>query len=276
EIIEKKEEAKRNLKEKFISALKERLPAEKFGLFFSGGIDSTFIAAACKVLGKKPGKDFICYTVGFQEDTKEPEDVLEAKKIAKELGFKLKHRIYNLNEAEEIIKKTVKILKNVKKADVVNAGVGAVVLAAIELGKKDNLRYFFSGLGSEEIFAGYERHAKVKNVADVNEECWQGLKSMWGRDLVRDFHLAKELNVAIATPFLDKELIRYTMTIPGEWKIRDDVKKVILREVAEEFLGKFAWRKKKAAQYGSCFDKAISKLARRNGFKLKKEWLEKL
>ena len=99
---------------------------------------------------------------------------------------------------------------------------------------------------------------------------------MWDRDLVRDFNLAKELNIQVKTPFLDKDLIEYAMKLPGDWKIVEEKKKVILREVAEEFLGEFAWRKKKAAQYGSCFDKAIAKLAKKNGFKLKKDWLDSL
>src|SRR3989338_2010006 len=129
------------------------------------------------------------------------------------------------------------------------------------------------GLGSEEIFAGYERHDRAK---DINKECWQGLKQMWGRDLVRDFALAKSLGITVKTPFLDKELIKYAMMLPGSWKIVKDEKKVILREIAEEFLDRFAWRKKKAAQYGSCFDKAIGKLAKKNGFQFKKDYLESL
>jgi len=270
EIIENKEEAKTILKEKFVQAIKSRLQTKKFGIFFSGGVDSSFIAAICKSLDK----DFVCYAVGFQDDeTKEPEDIIEAQKVAKKLNLNLKYNIYNLEEAETIIKKTVKILKKVNKTDVVNIGVGAVVLAATELGQEDNINYFFSGLGSEEIFAGYERHNQAEN---IQEECWQGLKLMWSRDLVRDFNLAKELNIKIKTPFLDKELIEYAMKLPAEWKIVREKKKVILREVAEEFLGEFAWRKKKAAQYGSCFDKAIAKLAKKNGFKLKKDWLDSL
>ncbi len=270
EIIENKEEAKTILKEKFVQAIKSRLQTKKFGIFFSGGVDSSFIAAICKSLDK----DFVCYAVGFQDDeTKEPEDIIEAQKVAKKLNLNLKYKIYNLEEAETIIKKTVKILKKVNKTDVVNIGVGAVVLAATELGQEDNINYFFSGLGSEEIFAGYERHNQAEN---IQEECWQGLKLMWSRDLVRDFNLAKELNIKIKTPFLDKELIEYAMKLPAEWKIVREKKKVILREVAEEFLGEFAWRKKKAAQYGSCFDKAIAKLAKKNGFKLKKDWLDSL
>jgi asparagine synthase (glutamine-hydrolysing) len=267
ELIEDKEEAKRKLKEKFISAVKKRLPDKKVGILFSGGVDSSLIAAICKKLGA----DFVCYVVGFQEGTKEPEDIVEAKKVAKELSFELKVKIFGLKEAEEIIKKTVKILQEAGKTDVVNVGVGSVVLAAIELGKEDGIDYFFSGLGSEEIFAGYERHVNVEN---INEECWRGLKAMWGRDLVRDFNLAKKLKVNVKTPFLDKELIEYSMKIPGDWKLNDRGNKVVLREVGEEFLEEFTWRKKKAAQYGSCFDKAIGKLAKREGFKLKKEWLK--
>ena len=270
EIVEDKEEAKKVLRETLIEAVEKRIPKERFGVFFSGGVDSSVIAALCKKLGR----DFVCYSVGFQdEETKEPEDVVEAKKVAEKLGLNLKYKIYNLEEFEKISKKTVQILKKVGKTDVVNVGVGAVVLAAEELAKEDGINYFFSGLGSEEIFAGYERHDKAE---DVQEECWLGLKGMWSRDLVRDFNLAKELEVVVRTPFLDKGLISYAMKLPAEWKIIGGKKKVILREVAEEFLGEFAWRKKKAAQYGSCFDKAISKLAKKNGFNLKKEWLDSL
>lgn len=264
-----KEEAKKALKKKLISSVKKRIPSRKFGIFFSGGVDSTFIASVCKQFGA----DFICYTVGFQEDTKEPEDITEAKKAAKELGFQLRFKIYGLKEVEEIIKKTAAILKKVNKTDVINVGVGAVITASVKLAEKDGIDYFLSGLGSEEIFAGYERHSKV---SDVNEECWHGLKEMWSRDLVRDFNLARELKITVGTPFLDEDLIKLAMQLPGEWKINKENKKIILREVAEEFMGKFAWRKKKAAQYGSCFDKAIGKLARQNGFKFKGDWLKSL
>ncbi|MFH1395782.1 MAG: asparagine synthase C-terminal domain-containing protein [archaeon] len=274
EKVDYKKEAKLVLKEKLISAIRKRVPEGKYGVFFSGGVDSSSIAVIAKIFNK----NLVCYSVGFQDETKEPEDIIEAKKVAEKLGFELKYKIFNLDEAEEIIKKTVKILQKYGKTDVVNIGVGAVVVAATELAKKDNVDFLFSGLGSEEIFAGYERHDKAaeSKTNSVTEECWTGLKNMWGRDLVRDFNLAKELGITVATPFLDRDLITYAMQLPSEWKINKEEKKIILREVVEEYLGDFAWRKKKAAQYGSCFDKAISKLAKKNGFKLKKDWLDKI
>lgn len=267
EILSDKEETKDFLKKKLTHAIEERIPNQKFAILFSGGVDSSTIAAICKKHNP------ICIAIGFQDETKEPEDIIEAKKVAEKLGLKLIHKTFNLEEAEKIIKETVAILKQCDKTDVVNVGVGCVVLAAISLGQKENTNYFLGGLGSEEIFAGYERHDKAEK---INEECWLGLERMRERDLVRDFNLAKKLGVKIRTPFLDKDLIEFAMQIPSEWKIIDDKKKVILREVVEEFLGEFAWRKKKAAQYGSCFDKAISKLARKNGFQFKKDYLDHL
>ena len=269
-VISDKELLKKEIKEKLTAAIEKRWPRQQFGILFSGGVDSSAIA----LISKQQGYDFTCLAVGFQDETKMPADIEEAKKVAQKFNFDLRYKIFNLKEAEKIIKKTVKILKKTGKTDVVNVGVGAVVLAAIEMGKEENIKHFMGGLGSEEIFAGYERHAGVK---DVQEECWRGLKMMWGRDLVRDFNLAKNLKVELRTPFLDQDLIKTAMQVPAKWKLTKNEKKVILREVAEEMgLGEMAWRKKKAAQYGSCFDKAIGKLAKKNKFKLKKDYLNSL
>ena len=79
-------------------------------------------------------------------------------------------------------------------------------------------------------------------------------------------------------PFLDRDLIKYAMKVPAGLKIKENIKKYILREVAIN-LGLpdvFAFRKKKAAQYGSRFDKAIYKNQRKNGFKYKSNYIESL
>jgi asparagine synthase (glutamine-hydrolysing) len=155
---------------------------------------------------------------------------------------------------------------------VVKAGVSSVVIAAKSIAKDD---VFFSGLGSEEIFAGYDRHAKSE---DISEECWRGLEGMRARDLVRDASVGKALGITLLTPFLDEEVIVEAMRIPGREKIVGEHKKAVLRQAAEE-LGlprEIAWRRKQGAQYGSRFDKALDRLAARHGFRYKKEYLESL
>ncbi len=261
--LNKNKNIKTLLKNKLTETIKNLIPKEKFGILFSGGLDSSFIALICK----KYTNNFTCYSVGFQDgNMKIPEDIIMARKVAKKFGFKLKYKIHNLKELELIVKKTNKILG--KHNNIVNVGVGSVEVAAIELAKKE--KYFFSGLGSEEIFAGYERH-KVK---DVNKECWNGLKAMYERDLIRDDLISKKYNIKFLTPFLDEEVIKLAMSIPGNLKLNKTGNKLILREISG--LGKFRLRKKRAAQYGSSFIKGIKKLAKSNNFKYMKDYLENL
>ncbi len=239
---------KEAVKEALLRAVEKRIPKEKFGLFLSGGVDSSLLA----LILRRFTDNFTCYSVGI----KGSKDLEAAKELAKKLKLKLVHKEYSFDEVEQILKKTKKMLE---KPDVVNVGVGSVIVAAIELA---DVKVLFGGLGSEEIFAGYQRHSKAD---DINEECWKGLKEMWERDLTRDAAIGKEMKIQVRVPFLDDDLIKAAMGISGEKKINSEHKKVILREIAEE-LGlpkEIAWRQKQAAQYGSGFDKAMDKLAKK-------------
>lgn len=262
---------KQLLSKELVKIINDRFPKQKFGILFSGGVDSSLIA----LIAKKSGKDFICYTVGFKDKaTKEPEDVVYARKAAEQICVELKVKIINLEQAHELFKKTVSVLGG-ELNNVVNVGVGGVELACIEMAKQDNIKYLFTGLGSEEIFAGYQRH---KEARDKQAECWTGLMNMYERDLLRDFAVASCQNITFSTPLLDKELIGVAMKIPDRIKIDNNKAKIILREAAQD-LGlpkEIAWRRKLAAQYGSRFDKAISKLAKKNGFEYKIDYLRSL
>lgn len=261
-LIEDKNKIIQLLREELINSVKTRLPKEKFGILFSGGVDSSTIA----LIAKKFTNNFVCYTVGF----KNSEDVKYAKLVAKKLKLKLKIKILTLEDIEDKVEKLVKILPVI---DVVSIGVGLVTYSAVELAKEDNIRTIFAGLGSEEIFAGYQRHKLAK---DINKECWNGLKLMFDRDIIRDQSIANYFKMKVETPFLDKGLIKLAMQIPAKYKLNEE-NKLILREVSSKLgLKEFAFRKKRAAQYGSNFIKALDKIAKKNGFKYKKDYLNSL
>ncbi len=259
-----KKSTKQQLKKAIVNAVNKNIPKKKFGILFSGGVDSTLIAYLCK----KAKANFICYSVGLENSP----DLVWAKEIAQKYNLKLKIKVLKFNQMQSIFKKTKKMLKH---ADTLSVGVGSVLVQAIELGKKDKITDFFTGLGSEEIFAGYHFHDETRNVHD---ECWKRLKSMWKRDLKRDYAIANAMKVGLITPFLDKTLIKIAMGIPAKKKIDKKNKKIILRQIAQDLgLQKtFAWRSKKAAQYGTWFDKCISKLARNNGFIFKQDYIKSL
>lgn len=245
--------------------------AEKIGLLFSGGVDSTLIAHTL-TKNKIP---FIALSVGFHDNQKKfPEDLDNSRIIAKELKLNYQEILINTKDAQNLFKETTKILTK-EYANVVNVGVGSVEVAGIKKLKELGCTHIFSGLGSEEIFAGYDRHDKSEN---PHEECWNGLKLMFERDMVRELKIAKYFNIITLTPFLDENLILYAMTIPSKYKINKDNKKIILRKSAIK-LGlkeEFALRPKKAAQYGSRTDKAIANLTKKNGFQYKKDYLQSL
>ncbi len=247
-------------------SVSKRLPQKKFGILFSGGIDSSLIA----FLTKKLGKNFTCYTSAvLDKNFSPPEDLAASEKAAQLLGINLKVKRITLPQVEKYLKIVVPLIED---SNVVKVGVGLTIFAACELAKKDGVKVIFSGLGSEELFAGYQRH---KNSLDINKECLSGLLKVYERDTYRDDVITMYNQMELRVPFLDNELVQYALTIPGEYKIKEGIEKWILRQTARE-MGlpeEICQRKKKAAQYGSGFDKALDKLARRKGFKTKSDYL---
>ncbi len=270
ETKESKQEILQKLETSLLEAVKKRVAGlDNIGILFSGGIDSTLVAFLCKKLGKK----VTCYTAGFQDgNIREAPDVVQAQLVAKELGFPLKSVILNLKETESLIPAVVRIIES---KDVVKVGVALPFYCAAELAKHDKQKILLSGLGSEELFAGYQRHLDTLHaIKSVNAECLQGLSLLWDRDLYRDDLIIMSQTIELRLPFLDNELIMYALSIPAEYKISEKQNKIILRELAVQ-LGipeHIAMRKKIAAQYGSNFDKALEKLGKGK----KKEYLEKI
>jgi diphthine-ammonia ligase len=250
-------------------SIKKRITDKKIGILFSGGIDSLMIA----YILKSRKISFTCYTAALEEkNMSQAEDLIYAQKAAKTFGFKLKIKKINLKQTEQYIKKIIPLIES---TNVVKVGVALPFYLASEQAKKDKIKILFSGLGSEEIFAGYERHEKSNN---INKECLSGLRKIYERDLYRDDVVTMANTIELRLPFLDKELVDYSLKIPERYKLNKENKKLILRYIADDLKipKEFAWRKKKAAQYGSKFDRAIEKLSKKNNFKFKADYLNSL
>ncbi|MBI2666219.1 diphthine--ammonia ligase [Candidatus Woesearchaeota archaeon] len=241
-------------------AILKRIPRKKFGLLFSGGVDSTFLA---KIL-KEHGYEFTCYTavLDTENDMVLPSDLIYARKAAQELGLCLKIKKIKQEEIYSYLKKIVPLIED---SNVVKVGVALPFFIASEMAKEDGCKVIFSGLGSEEIFAGYERHKLARN---INSECLSGLRKLFERDLYRDDVITMYHNLELRLPFLDRELADFSLKIPQEHKINAEISKKILREIALEhgIPLDIAFRKKTAAQYGSRFATALEKLAKKNNF----------
>ena len=273
-------------KEKTYLSLKEHISTNvkggNFGVLLSGGIDSSLIAKICKDYGY----NFRCFCVGIRGS----KDIYYAQKISDHSKLDLVTREYSYEEVENLLKEVIEILPEpVIKDDnyieyIVKVTVSAVLLGAMGLGDEE---LFLSGIGAEELFAGYQRHSKAIDeggmwrglaIENLEKESLNGLKRMHNLVFERDGLICDYLSKSVLAPYLANNVILQAMNMDSFQKIDFYNNKKILREIAsdigipEEFFN----RKKKGAQYGSGFDKAISKLSKKNGFKLKKRYLEHL
>ncbi len=250
-------------------AIRKRIPKDaKVGVLFSGGIDSVFISRILKDMGV----DFSCYTTVLeQEGMGAASDLGGAMEASLLLGLDLKVKKIGL---EDVSRYAEKVAQMIEDNNVVKVGVGITMFAACEKAREDGVKVMFSGLGSEEIFAGYDRH---KDSTDINDECISGLLKIYERDLYRDDVVAMNNNIELRLPFLDKSLVKYSLSIPSEMKITDEGRnKAILRDIAKinKIPERLAEKPKKAAQYGSKIDRALQKIAKKEGYSSRSEYLK--
>ena len=246
------------VKDLLAGAVSIRIPSRKFGLLFSGGLDSVIILKLLKDLGCS----FACYTAATSEDSP---DLVWAKKACGHFSVPLKSAIVSdMNDVEKYLQKVVVLIED---SNVMKVGVALPLFIASELARKDGCKVIFSGSGADEVFAGYDRYKR--SAPDVlNKDCYADVLKIYEKNSYRDDVVTMHNNLELRVPFLDKEVVSYGLRIAPSLKIADSVvEKYILRRLALE-LGipsEFALRKKKAAQYGSGFDKAIGKLAKTFG-----------
>ncbi|MFW5746224.1 MAG: asparagine synthase-related protein [Nanoarchaeota archaeon] len=246
-----------DLRELLQEAVEKRLAGvQRVGILFSGGIDSVLIAKLAKDLGK----EVLLFTAGHEDAA----DVAWAKEAAEDLRLPL----YVATETEEsAIRQAIQDIKRIIGSDnYVKVSVALPFYFSLRLAAQHRLKVVMTGLGSEELFAGYQRHVEA---TDINRECRTGLRAIHERDLSRDDALAMHYGMELRLPLLDLELARFALQIPASLKIRGDVKKYIIRKTALICgIGeKYAMRPKKAAQYGSGYDKLLGRMARKADLK---------
>jgi len=132
------------------------------GSFFSGGIDSSAIAATMKQTTDK----VTSYTVGFTPEDLEheivPDDLQYARRLARELGLDYHERILQ----PEIVDLLPRLVWHMDEPVADPAAITTYLICAAA---SERLTVILSGMGGDEIFAGYPRHlaAQLGRLADV-------------------------------------------------------------------------------------------------------------
>lgn len=250
---------KKQLRDLLESAVLKRVCyLDEIAVIFSGGIDSTILVFILYEISKSRSFDIKLYTVGSEKSL----DVKFAHKLAEYLDLPLKVQ----DVTAEIVKENLDSVKDAICDDnIMKLGVGMTIYLASKMIHDDGIRVAFSGQGADELFAGYNRYLKSFSSGGLEDELRYDIGNMYHVNLERDDAVSMVNGVELRVPFLDKELVEFSLNVSADYKISgvdDNIRKNILRDIAGD-LGlpdEFVYRPKKAAQYATGIDKILRKI----------------
>ncbi|WP_324736186.1 asparagine synthase (glutamine-hydrolyzing) [Thermococcus sp. SY098] len=244
------ETAKKSIIKSLEYSVKMRV-GKKTGVLFSGGLDSSLLA----LLSSKYS-NVTLYAAGAEGS----QDLEWARKVSDMLGLGLKEYVFDISDVEEVIPKVVFAIE---EPNPMNLAIGIPLYFATKLAKEDNCKLLLSGQGADELFGGYFKYLENPGLMEKD------LIELGEKNLARDDKIAMLNSVEGRFPFLDLNVVRTALRTPTEFKIKNGIRKAILREVAFE-LGlpkEVAYREKKACQYGTNSQKILQKIAKNRGMK---------
>ncbi|MEW6070040.1 MAG: asparagine synthase-related protein [Candidatus Thermoplasmatota archaeon] len=204
-------------------------------ILLSGGLDSSILAFLAR-------HDVKAITVTFERYGSDNE---YASKVAKLLDLEHYHKVLNVNEALELIPQVIKILKTFDPA----LPNDITIYAGLKLAKQLKLKSVITGDGCDELFAGY---SYMQSLDNLNEYIAKIAKSM----RFSSNELGASLGLKILQPYLDKNFVKFALSIPSGLKLKKNDGKTygkwILRKAFENKLpSEIIWREKSAIEYGS-------------------------
>ncbi len=219
---------------------------------FSGGLDSSLIAALCN--------DAELYSVGMEDS----HDIRQTTKAAQLLGLEHKLHLQELS-MEEVESALPDVIRAIESRDPLKVSIAMPLFFVSKDAHRDGIRVMLSGQGADELFAGYKRYESM-NPDELEQALRKDLDNIAENNLERDDAVTMANAVELRVPYLDRQVVELALRIAPELKIHNGVRKYILRLAASEILpDELAFKDKKAAQYSSGIYSALEKLAKRNG-----------
>ncbi len=223
-------------------------------LAFSGGLDSSLIAALCR--------EAELYSVGMEGS----HDIKQTKKAAQLLGLEDKLHLHELT-LDEVESAVPDVIKAVESRDPLKVSIAMPLFFASRDARSDGIRVMLSGQGADELFAGYKRYESM-NIGELEIALRKDLENIAENNLERDDAVTMANAVELRVPYLDREVVELALRIAPELKIHNATRKYILRLASTDILpDELILKEKKAAQYSSGVYSALEKLARKNGYR---------
>ena len=230
-------------------------------LGFSGGIDSGILAHYLDKAGVD--LDLICVGIGDSREFGTAETAAEA------LDLPLRLESFTPEDVENDLDA---VLWSIEEPDPMKASVAIPLHWAVRSAAEYGTRVFFSGNGSDELFGGYHRHAQeyAENGGAVVASIFRDVSESYRVNYERDHKICMDGGLELRLPFSDLALVEWGLSIPPNLKLSGgpgSPRKLVLRSLARR-LGlpeEISGRPKKAIQYSTGVNRALRRLAKREG-----------
>ena len=233
-------------------AVRDKIFTKRTGVLFSGGIDSSIVAA----LVARHSVTTL-YTVGVEG----AHDLTVAKSTAEGLGLDWVGVVVGEEEVRQAIKGMAPIFGN----SPLTLSFEMPLYLVLGVAAEDLL---LCGQGADELYAGYSRYRSMDEAA-MRSSMAHDIEALITHGMGVEKKAAEAFDKTLVHPFLDPEVVRVSLDLPLEMLLRGDENKAILRDVGRALgLGPIADRKKKAAQYGSGIMNVMKAMAKRDGLTL--------
>jgi asparagine synthase (glutamine-hydrolysing) len=232
-----------NLRSQLRRSVESHLMADvRVGVFLSGGLDSSIIAA----LTRQGISDLYSFAVGIEGSP----DLHYARHVADFLGTR--HFEYAYTPAE-MIAALPEVIYHLESFDpaLVRSAVANYFLARLA---SEHITVILSGEGADELFSGYAYLKRFNKPAALRQELTEITAELHNRNLQRLDRMTMAHGLEGRVPFLDTAFVDFAFRIPIEDKFSpgQGVEKWILRKAFEAVLPeKIVWRAKEKFSQGA-------------------------
>ncbi len=192
------------------------------------------------------------------------------ERFAEGLGLPLTVETFSSDSLEEYVRRVVWLIE---ESNMMKVSVAVPLHWAAKVAARRGCSIMLCGQGSDELYGGYYKYARTLDTKGRQALAKQLYRSVIESPQVnyeRDDQATSPFPLELRTPFADPDLIRFSLTIPSEFKVHtgnDTTRKWVLRNVAKAdgLPDDIVWRRKKAIQHGTGVENAIRKLAKSHG-----------
>jgi len=259
------ESAAKHLQKLLLESTRKRVAGiDKVAVGFSGGLDSSLIAVLAKLCEVKVH----LISVGL----KNRPEVQSAKIAAEALELPLSTQTYTVSDVEQVLSK---VLWLIEAPDPIKASIAVPFYWVAEIASKKKCRILLAGQGSDELFGGYQRYLRdyAESAATLRDAIYSDVAAAYESNFQRDVQVCAFHKVELRLPFTDPRVVNFALSLPLNLKIespQDALRKRVLRQVAKN-LGMPTFivdKTKKAIQYATGVQKALTKLSKKEGLNL--------